>query len=1130
MLDARDQNALLAQLLGDVPGFVTDWRPQPLEAGAALLNVYARYLEILGEGLNQLPARSLLSFLETFGTSLLPAQSARVPLTFQLLPNSPNEVVLPAQSTVAAKLPPPPPSVLGTASTADANSAPLFFTTETVSLSGANLTALYSIDPNNDLFTDHSATVVSGFTAFDNQTQVPHVLYLGHDKYFALAGSAEIVLSFTMEGSALAQGRKLILAWDYLSADGWLPLTITNDTTARFTQDGQVTLHKEIGPDSKQDSIGGQQSFWIRARVSSDPPRTTILALSCLQIVLDKVPNWTANDPILRNGTPHSSVGSVQGSTVILLQPAFFAVGDVVSVPLKDTATVTQADATSLSVDASYQFLPGDVVTVDGEATATALQVFSGLIELDVPLAAADVGVRLFLADAIAPLAPEGVDSLGPLPRVDVINAKVGFDKDGLQADSAYQDSVPLDIGNRFYPFGKQPLPFATFYISSTEVFKRAGARAQITFTGAGVVAAGSAKLSWEYFDGTVWSSLAGLYNLLDSTLNLTQNGAVSFICPPDWAQSEVNGDKNYWLRACLVTGDYGHPLQLSVTVDSSGKATITSDPSTLAPPVIAAITLSYTYYTVAQLLDHCLTYNNFYLIDNTQDARWPRRPFTPFAPVDDRQTALHLGFSAQLPSGLVSLYVDLVANEERVATTSPFVWEYLSADGWNELVVLDETLGFATSGMIQWIGPDDAIGADGLGGVLYRYRARLKDDETITATTINAIWTNSVWGAQGEQVQNLTLGDSSGNPYQSFIFPANLVPVLPGEVIEVREWTGRGDDWQSAVQDAAPQALRFETDPVTNEALAVWVRWRPVDELFRAGGADRVYTLERATGLARFGDDVQGRIPAAGGRITASYTTGGGIEGNVPPNTITQLRTGVAYLQGVTNRLPATGGGAMESAAEVAARGPQRLRHRLRSIAASDYEWLAREASPDLARVRCLPLTGNEGYPQPGWVSLLIAPQSNAPMPQTSAELERRVREFIAQYCPATVAARILIASPSYVPIDVVATLVPLIASDAARIEQAAKSALDLFLHPLNGGFDGNGWQLGDPVYLSQIATVLEGIDGVDMCSDLRLVSNDASYGDFVPVPSNGLVAAGNHSLKLVAEAILSAAGAGAS
>ena len=186
---------------------------------------------------------------------------------------------------------------------------------------------------------------------------------------------------------------------------------------------------------------------------------------------------------------------------MILLKPANFAAQDVVSVALKDTATVVRADNTSLSVDASFQFLPGDVVTVDGEATAVAQQVFSGLIELDVPLAAAEVGVRLFLADAIAPLAPEGVDSLGPLPSVDVINAKVGFNKDGLQADSAYQDSVPLDIGNRFYPFGKQPEQFATFYISSTEVFKRAGAHAKITFTGAaGVVAAGSAKLSWEYF------------------------------------------------------------------------------------------------------------------------------------------------------------------------------------------------------------------------------------------------------------------------------------------------------------------------------------------------------------------------------------------------------------------------------------------------------------------------------------------------------------------------------------------------------------------------------------------------------------------------------------------------------
>src|SRR5262249_25855597 len=156
-------------------------------------------------------------------------------------------------------------------------------------------------------------------------------------------------------------------------------------------------------------------------------------------------------------------------------------------------------------------------------------------------------------------------------------------------------------------------------------------------------------------------------------------------------------------------------------------------------------------------------------------------------------------------------------------------------------------------------------------------------------------------------------------------------------------------------------------------------------------------------------------------------------------------------------------------------ARGPQLLRHRERSVAPADYEWLSREASPDVARVRCLPITGPDGRPQRGWVTLLIAPQSSDPQPQPTPELIRRVRDFIALHCPATVSGRVRILSPQYVPVSIRATIVPFDANNAARIEQAARAALNLFLHPLIGGRAGDGWQFGQPIYLSQIAALLE-------------------------------------------------------
>ena len=107
-------------------------------------------------------------------------------------------------------------------------------------------------------------------------------------------------------------------------------------------------------------------------------------------------------------------------------------------------------------------------------------------------------------------------------------------------------------------------------------------------------------------------------------------------------------------------------------------------------------------------------------------------------------------------------------------------------------------------------MGPYDAVPAPGLGGTLYRIRARIKTDLRWRAQPVDGLWSNTVWGRQGESVQNDLLGTSDGNPGLTLRFPDLRVPVLLGETIEVREWSGRGDDWETSVHGVAAEDLRF--------------------------------------------------------------------------------------------------------------------------------------------------------------------------------------------------------------------------------------------------------------------------------------------------------------------------------
>lgn len=1130
LFDGRNKAALLAELVGRLPGFTPEWRVGTGEAGWALLAVYARYLEILADGVNRLPERSLLAFLDLFGDSLITAQSSRVPLVFTLLPTSPSDVELPARSSVAAKLPPPAPSFLASGAAAPSSGAPLFYTTQTVSLARAQLVAVRSIEPASDCYTDVSANLRSGFVAFDERTPVAHVLYLGHDKLFALTGTAEVVLAVAFSEAARPE-RTLVLDWEYLSHDGWLPLQVTDDTTERLTKEGRITLAKSWGPDSKQDALNGRVSYWIRARLNLARPFVNIGNTHSLAIDVDAAVAWSSNDLLNVDGVVRGIVDSVIGAHVNLQQAVHFDVGEKIEVAGKASARVVRAPVTSVLVDFAYPLLAGDGITVDGESTTTIRRVRPGVLELDGPLDGAEPGAQMFLASTPPPLRPEGFDALGPLPRFDALMARVGVSKSGLQADAACCDAVPLDLHSPFYPFGQQPSLFTTFYVSNEEAFVLAGAQLQLHFTLAKAVAAGaSAILSWEYFDGQSWLALGIVQDFLDATQSLTIGGIVRFDCPADWAACEVNGASRHWLRARLDSGDFGRPMELQVTLDSNKNPVVTSVASTLAPPIVSKLRLDYTFFSAFELPDACVSCNDFVFRDHGADARGYRSAFEPFIPIDDRARALHWGFSERLPAGLMSTYVRVEDGTGEPAMASPFVWEYRSAEGWAELTVLDATNGFTTSGMLQWVGPPDAVATPGFGGTLFRIRARLRLGETLEPTRFAAVWPNAVWGVQGETVHQLVLGESDGNPGQSFPFRADRVPVLPGETIEVREWTGHGDDWQTAVPGVPSSDLRFEREAVTGVPTAVWVRWYPRPTFYGASRDDRVYTIERSAGLLKVGNDTHGRIPPAGARIVASFATGGDIVGNVPAFSITELRTGVAYLQGVSNPIAASGGAATELLAAIERRGPQQFRHRDRNVSFEDYEWLARRASPDVARVRCLPLTGPGGRPQRGCVSLLVAPQSNDPRPSPSVELARRVREFLAQHGPATVSRNIGITAPRYVPVSVHVDVVPRVAGDAASVDQCIRDACDRFLHPLFGGSDGRGWQFGQSVYLSQIAALIEGLDAVDYCSNIDLSVGDALAGDRIAMGPDGIVASGEHEVKivLVAPAVRVLLGAG--
>ncbi len=305
------------------------------------------------------------------------------------------------------------------------------------------------------------------------------------------------------------------------------------------------------------------------------------------------------------------------------------------------------------------------------------------------------------------------------------------------------------------------------------------------------------------------------------------------------------------------------------------------------------------------------------------------------------------------------------------------------------------------------------------------------------------------------------------------------------------------------AAAGIAESELGVERDPRTGKETAVWVPWRGRPNLGFSGPADRHYTIERTRGRVEFGDGVHGRIPVAARdniRARRYRSSQAGSAGNVPAGAITQVTSGL-LVAGVTNPLAAEGGAASEPDQALLERGPLTIRNRRQAVTAGDYEALALEASPAVAVARAATRRGA--------VTVTVLPYSPDPQPYPGWQLRRAVEDFLRPRMPAA-AGSLSVVPPKYFEVGVSAVVVPRVADEGGVVAAAAQAALAAFLHPLTGGPGGRGWPFGRSVYLSDVAGLIEGLQGVDHAAELSLLVAGAPAGEVVAVPSDRLVAAG--------------------
>src|SRR5262249_20111821 len=168
-LDDRRFADLVAEARALIPRYAPEWTDHnESDPGITLVQLFAWMTEALFYRLNQVPERIYVKFLQLLGIELRPAQPARAELTFRLVRDDVETVLVPRGTQVAA---------------AGAGGPPLVFGTDEALIAlGARLRAVQSFDGfGYTVETTKNSTVGQWFYPFGTHAREGSALLLGFD-------------------------------------------------------------------------------------------------------------------------------------------------------------------------------------------------------------------------------------------------------------------------------------------------------------------------------------------------------------------------------------------------------------------------------------------------------------------------------------------------------------------------------------------------------------------------------------------------------------------------------------------------------------------------------------------------------------------------------------------------------------------------------------------------------------------------------------------------------------------------------------------------------------------------------------------------------------------------------------
>ena len=996
------------------------------DQGLVMMKLFSKLSEMVIAESNRIPEKHKAAFFDFIGLEQMAAKAARVPLRFYLTPGAPDGYV-PAGTQVAHK-----------------DDASIMFETLTpLSVISQKMDKAFSINPWEDKYSeidDLESPEHNEIYIWSNdplEKKIEHMLYLGDDTLFNMDEPLTLTVKFGLgaanwpAGITMPDDKERLLPFfsKWTNADGSELVTVDATTVANSTATEMIYTLNLTGIPEK-DVVNGIESHWLR--ISPDM---------------------------------HVSI-------------------------------------TSQDVEVLY-------------------------CEIKDPVPDEEI----FKTDP--PRRPHAHEFPESQPLIEYI--KASFSKSDILGKKAFMNSSSLDVEQGFYLFGGRPETKNTFYVENTEVFSKTDATITMKFDLDILLQEDSvdnynptAVVNYQYWNGGEWKSLDPVTDLLDDqtirdtggspliTAPFTKPGSqevstVTFKCPK-WEKTKVANKEGLWLRIQLDSGSYIKPASQQVSVEGGQITTFLMIPEEHRIPYVKSLKFDYSF--TDKELDYVVGYDDF-----KYDFKRKIAPsgvpeinqvnYKPYTPSEEGKPGFYLGFDGNISGQPINVlfalkerlfgedykFVDFfdssVTGEVPYEIVPKVVWEYYAGldvngeDIWKPVVIEDGTERFQVSGIVSFQCPVDIQPRRRFGHDRYWVRVRVSQetDKSFVCPEFIGIYYNTAWARNHVTTKNEVIGSGTGSPTQ--VAKMTMKPVLDGQQIVVVEPEPPSAEEVAVIEeeegDDAVKIIHDEAGSVKEAAI----RWHEVEDFSLSNSSDRHYRIDRINGLVYFGDGTRGMKPPKqlNNIVAGFYHSGGGVKGNSDIGTITAMRNSLAHIKTVSNPMPAFGGADAETEAAALQRGPYALKNRNRAVTSQDFEFLAREASTEVAKALCYRDDASEQ------IRLIIVPFKDRKHKYTllpTHSLINEVRDYILARSFVGIKNDIYFYEPVYWIINLEVQYTILDADYRFETDRNISQKIEAFFHTVTGGEKSEGWEFGASIYLSQISALVEKIDNVDFVDSI--------------------------------------------